>query len=61
MSQGVVSFEHLRDLIVLEEIKNCLPEKVATYLNESKVNKAADAAVIDDEYVLTHKNVVCHL
>lgn len=56
-SMKVQSFEELRELILLEEFKNCLPEHVATYLNEQKVLKCSAAAVLADEYVLTHKHV----
>lgn len=56
-SMKVKTFEELRELILLEEFKNCLPERVATYINEQKVLKSYAAAALADEYVLTHKNV----
>lgn len=55
-SQHVDGFEKLRDLVLLEEFKNCLPDKIATYINERKVSTVSDAAVLADEYVLTHKD-----
>ncbi len=56
-SMKVKTYEELRELILLEEFKNCLPERVETYLNEQKVLKCSAAAALADEYVLTHKSV----
>ncbi len=56
-SMKVTTYEELRELILLEEFKNCLPERVETYLNEQKVLKCSAAATLADEYVLTHKSV----
>lgn len=55
-SQNVKDFAQLKQLIMLEEFKNCLPEKVTTYLNEHKVTEVSKAAILVDEYVLTHKS-----
>lgn len=57
VSLGVAEFEQLRDLVILEEFKNCLPDSIATYINEQKVTQVSKAAVLADEFVLTHKNV----
>ncbi|XP_013856451.1 uncharacterized protein LOC106512364 [Austrofundulus limnaeus] len=43
--------------MVLEQFKNVIPDRVATYINEHKVKSAAKAAVLADEYILTHKAV----
>ena len=56
-SQQVDSLELLRELILLEEFKNCVPEVITTYLNEQKVNTLAEAAVLADEFALTHRNM----
>ncbi|XP_034096305.1 uncharacterized protein LOC117562564 [Gymnodraco acuticeps] len=56
-STGTTSLEDLKTLVLMEEFKNCLPYTVATYLNEQKPVKLFDAAVLADEYVLTHKTV----
>lgn len=53
----VNTFEGLQELILLEDFKNCLPESLVVHLNEQKVTSLADAAVMADEYVLTHKNI----
>uniref|UniRef100_A0A3B1IW77 Gypsy retrotransposon integrase-like protein 1 n=1 Tax=Astyanax mexicanus TaxID=7994 RepID=A0A3B1IW77_ASTMX len=51
----VNDFESLRELILLEEFKNCLPERVVTYLNERSAVSVSQAAVQADEFVLTHR------
>lgn len=56
-SKQVETKEQLRDLILLEEFKNCVPAVLATYLNEQKVSKLFDAAVMADEFALTHKGL----
>ncbi len=53
-SVKVTTKEQLRELILLEEFKNCVPNAVAMYLNEHKVTKLSDAALMADEFVLTH-------
>ena len=55
-AEGVCEFDGLCDLMMLEQFKNILPERLAMYLNEHKVQTAAEAAVLADSYVLTHKN-----
>ena len=50
-------FNALRELILLEEFKNCLPERIVVYLNEQKVSSLSAASVLADEYVLTHKSI----
>lgn len=47
----------LRELVLLEEFKCCVPERVVVYLNEQKVSSLSQAAVMADEFVLTHKSV----
>ncbi len=53
----VNTFEGLQELILLEDFKNCLPESLVVHLNEQKVTSLAEAAVMADEYVLTHKTI----
>ncbi|XP_027141960.1 uncharacterized protein LOC113747241 [Larimichthys crocea] len=50
-------YESLRELVLLEEFKNCLPERIVVYLNEQKVLSLSAASILADEYVLTHKSV----
>uniref|UniRef100_A0A0E9WWD8 SCAN box domain-containing protein n=1 Tax=Anguilla anguilla TaxID=7936 RepID=A0A0E9WWD8_ANGAN len=56
-SQKVETKEQLRGMMVLEEFKNGLPEAITTYLSEQKVIKVSEAAILADEFVLTHKIV----
>ena len=53
----VTKFDQFRELILLEEFKKCLPERIGVYLNEQKVETLAKAAVGADEFVLTHHAV----
>lgn len=51
----VKEFAQLRELVLLEDFKGCLPERVVVYLNEQKVVSLGKAAVLADEFALTHK------
>ncbi len=51
-SSKVSTFEQ----ILVEDFKSCFPENIVAHLNEKKVAKLSDAAVITDEFVLTHKS-----
>ena len=42
-------------MLLVEEFKRCLPDRIVVYLNEQKVSSLSCAAVLADEYVLTHK------
>ena len=48
-------FGRLRQLMLLEEFKSCLPAEIKTYLDEQKVDTLHQAAVRADDYSLTHK------
>lgn len=50
-------FNLLRQLVLFENFKDTLPEKVVMFLNEQKLSTLSGAAVLADEFVLTHKNV----
>ena len=50
------SFDDLCELMILEQFKNILPDRIATYVTERKVTSAAEAAVAGDEFVLLHKS-----
>ncbi len=56
-SSKVSTFEQLRELILVEDFKSCLPENIVVHLNEKKVVTLSDAAVITDEFVLTQRRV----
>lgn len=51
------TYEALRNQILLEDFKNHLPERIVMYLSENKVVTLSQAAVLADEYALTHKTV----
>ncbi|KAI2644687.1 Transposon Tf2-9 polyprotein [Labeo rohita] len=57
LSSKITTLEDLQELILLEDFKNCIPAKIVVHLNEQKVTSSASAAVLADEFVLTHKNV----
>ena len=45
----------LRELMLLEEFKNCVSDRLSVYLNEQKVSTLQQAAMLADEFRLTHK------
>ena len=56
-SQQVGSnFEKLKQLILLEEFKTCVPTPIKTYLEEQKVTDLSRAASLADDYKLTHRS-----
>ncbi len=57
LASKVTTYEELQELILLEDFKTCVPENVVVYLNEQKVSKLSDAAVLADEFALTHRTV----
>ena len=42
----VTDFISLRELILLKEFKNCLPESIVVYLNEQKVSSLSETSVL---------------
>ena len=57
-SQNVTEFEKLRQLMLLEEFKNCMRDEVKTYLCEREVETLEEAAKLADIYEVTHKKTV---
>ena len=55
-SKDVSEFDSLRELLLLEEFKNCIPLEIKTHLEEVQVESLGNAAKFADEYILTHKN-----
>uniref|UniRef100_A0A674N2G1 SCAN box domain-containing protein n=1 Tax=Takifugu rubripes TaxID=31033 RepID=A0A674N2G1_TAKRU len=45
-------FGTLTDLLILEQFRNILPERIATYVQENKVTSAAQAAVLTNPPVI---------
>ena len=48
-------FTKLRELMLIEQFKNCIQSEIKTYLDEHKVETLAQAATRSDDYALTHK------
>ncbi|XP_076843961.1 uncharacterized protein LOC143488888 [Brachyhypopomus gauderio] len=55
VASHVSSLDSLRELMLLEEFKDCLPAPVVVHLNECKATTVNHAAVLADEFVLTHR------
>ena len=55
-SENIATLDDLIDLFLLEQYKNTLSEGVATYIVERKVRTASEAAVLADEWELTHRS-----
>lgn len=55
-SSKVSDFGKLRELLLLEDFKNSLSDRIVVHLNDQKVTTLSEAAVCADEFVLTHKN-----
>ncbi|CAI5670429.1 unnamed protein product [Oreochromis niloticus] len=45
----------VRELILIEEFKNCISERMAVYLNEQKVSTLQQAATLADEFALVRE------
>ena len=48
-------FDNLKQLVLIEEFKRCVRDDVKTYLDEKSVSTLTEAAVMADDYALTHK------
>lgn len=55
MASEIETLDDLKDLIVLEQFKNCVSDRVVTYISEQKSLTAYEAAVSADEFLLIHK------
>ena len=49
------SYDNLRQLILIEEFKECVHQDLRTHLEDKNVKTLEDAAVLSDTYTLTHK------
>ena len=50
-----LTYESLRELVMMEKFKKSTPPEVRTYLEDQKVRDVRSAAVTVDSYELTHK------
>ena len=51
------NYEKLKQLVLLEEFKKCVPTPIKTFLEEQKVDDLQRAAILADDYKLTHKSL----
>ncbi len=54
---GITTLDQLQELVLLEDFKSCILENVVVPLNEQRVANLSNAAVVADEFVLTHRTV----
>ena len=50
------SYDRLRQLILVEEFKRCVPSSVRTFIDEQKAETLENAARLADDYSLIHKD-----
>ena len=49
------SFEKLKEVMLLEDFKNCIPSEIKIHINEQQLSNLQEAAVCADNYRLVHK------
>ncbi|KAK3106188.1 hypothetical protein FSP39_014556 [Pinctada imbricata] len=49
------SFDNLRQIVLIEEFKECVHQDLRTHLEDKNVKTLEEAAVLSDTYALTHK------
>jgi hypothetical protein len=54
-SQEIDNFQNFRQLILVEEFKECAHQDLRTHLEDKNVRTLDEAAVISDTYTLSHK------
>lgn len=50
--------DRLRQLILIEEFKGCVPENTKIYIEERKVDTVYEMSTLSDEYAITHKRKI---
>ncbi|CAI5670350.1 unnamed protein product [Oreochromis niloticus] len=58
VSSKVTDLASMRELMLVEEFKNCVSERIAVHLSEQKVSSLQQAATLADEFALIHKTSV---
>ncbi|CAI5686593.1 unnamed protein product [Oreochromis niloticus] len=58
VSSKATDLVSMRELMLVEEFKNCISEQIAVYLSEQKVSSLQQAATLADEFALIHKTSV---
>ena len=54
-AKNIKEFDSLRELMLIEQFKNCLFTDLRTHLDDKEVKTLNEAAVLSDSYALTHK------
>jgi len=54
------NFEKLKQLVFMDEFKQCVPVDIKTYLEEQKAVDVHKAATLADDYKLTHNGSGVH-
>ena len=49
------TYDSLREIMLIDELKRCMSQEVRTYVNDSVVSDVRKAAMLADGYELTHK------
>ena len=57
VATGVESFDQLKGLTLLDELKRCITPEMRLYLEERRVENVTQAAILLDEYTLTHRGI----
>ncbi|CAI5678601.1 unnamed protein product [Oreochromis niloticus] len=58
VSSKATDLASMRELMLVEEFKNCISKQIAVYLSEQKVSSLQQAATLADEFALIHKTSV---
>uniref|UniRef100_A0A669CSJ4 CCHC-type domain-containing protein n=1 Tax=Oreochromis niloticus TaxID=8128 RepID=A0A669CSJ4_ORENI len=58
VSSKATDLASMRQLMLVEEFKNCVSERIAVHLSEQKVSSLQQAATLADEFALIHKTSV---
>lgn len=56
-AQKVNTFEALRELMLLEDFKSGMPDKLVLHLNELKIISVSQSAIMADEFVLLNRTI----
>lgn len=58
VSSKATDLASMRELMLVEEFKNCVSERIAVHLSEQRVSSLQQAATLADEFALIHKTSV---
>ena len=58
MASGGNTSEGLCELMLLEQFKYAIPNRISTFITDQQIKTVAEAAALADQYVLTHREWV---